>query len=642
MKKHLFVFFVLGAGILLLSALRPAPEGTPTSESIRKTYTEGLNAYGAAIAAFQAELENPTATPDTWKVRFRDLRRAYKKVEFLLAYLDEENTRDYLNGAPLPWVNRVVAGVEVLQPMGMQITEEHLYADEPAAEKAELARLARELGNNYEPIRRSQAMQLFTDREIFEAMRAGIFRITAMGIVGFDTPGSGESLTEAAVALKAIQDAAALYLPYLKPEHRPLADSIRANFSGAIRRLENHPDFDSFDRLGFIRQFMEPLYGQLLRLHLALGLETVYEVHDLSLPLNYLSPSMFSAQTFNDHYYAGIGAREELAPVVELGRMLFFDPILSANNERSCASCHRPERAFTDGLAKSEALNHQGNVGRNAPTLINSVFADKYFYDFRTDRLETQAEHVIFNPKEFNTTYYDILDKLNVSAEYQKLFRNAYGQAPNVQGITRALTAYVRSLQGFNSPVDRYLRGEDVSLSAEVQQGFNLFMGKAVCGTCHFAPTYSGLVPPAFKENESEVIGVPADPAAQKLTVDPDPGRYANGVPRDRAPHLEYSFKTTTVRNADLTAPYMHNGVYKTLEEVVDFYNKGGGGGMGIDLPHQTLPFDELNLSAQEQKALVAFMKALTDTSGMTAKPVRLPAFDQNPAWNKRVLGGIY
>lgn len=642
MKKHLFVGIGLGVGILLLAALRPAPEGTPTSESIRKTYIEGLNAYGAAIAAFGSELEHPAATPDNWKMRFRDLRHAYKKIEFLLAYLDDENTRDYLNGPPLPWINRVVAGVEVYQPTGMQITEEHLYADDPAAEKEALVRLVRELAKNYEPIRRSQAAQLFTDREIIEALRAGIFRITTLSLTGFDTPGSGESLAEAAVALQAMQDAAVLYLPYLKPAHGALADSIRANFSGAIRQLAGASDFESFDRLQCIRQHLEPLYGQLLRLHLALGIETVYQIHDLSLPLNYLSPSMFSAETFNDHYYAGIGAREESAPVVELGRMLFFDPILSANNERSCASCHRPELAFTDGLAKSEALNHEGNVGRNAPTLINSVYADKYFYDFRTDRLETQAEHVIFNPKEFNTTYYQILDKLNAGPEYQQLFKNAFGQAANVQGITRALAAYVRSLKGFNSPVDRYLRGEDVQLSAEVQQGFNLFMGKAVCGTCHFAPTYSGLVPPAFRENESEVIGVPANPAARKLEVDPDPGRYANGVPRDRAPHLEYSFKTTTVRNAGLTAPYMHNGVYKTLEEVVDFYNKGGGAGMGIDLPHQTLPFDQLNLTAQEQKALVAFMKILTDTSGMTTKPARLPAFDQHSAWNKRVVGGIY
>jgi cytochrome c peroxidase len=167
-------------------------------------------------------------------------------------------------------------------------------------------------------------------------------------------------------------------------------------------------------------------------------------------------------------------------------------------------------------------------------------------------------------------------------------------------------------------------------------------MGKAACATCHFPPTYAGLVPPSFAENESEVIGVPADPKADPLQIDPDPGRYANGRPRDRAPHLQFGFKTTTVRNVALTAPYMHNGVYTNLEEVVDFYNRGGGAGMGLDIPHQTLPFDNLNLSPLEQRSLVKFMEALTDTAGLTTTPMYLPAFEHKPEWNARPIGGSY
>jgi cytochrome c peroxidase len=153
------------------------------------------------------------------------------------------------------------------------------------------------------------------------------------------------------------------------------------------------------------------------------------------------------------------------------------------------------------------------------------------------------------------------------------------------------------------------VRGDKSQLTQEQKLGFNLFMGKAKCGTCHFMPLFNGTVPPAFKKIESEVIGVPKTKAGKIL--DDDEGRYAI---YNLAPYRN-AFKTVTVRNAEFTAPYMHNGVYNTLEEVVDFYNKGGGTGLGLTVDNQTLPFDKLNLDSKEQKAIVAFMKSLSDTS---------------------------
>ena len=132
-------------------------------------------------------------------------------------------------------------------------------------------------------------------------------------------------------------------------------------------------------------------------------------------------------------------------------------------------------------------------------------------------------------------------------------------------------------------------------------------MGKALCATCHFMPLTSGTVPPFFTDTEKEVIGVPETAANKEL--DDDLGFYF----MYEEPIQLGMFKTPTVRNAELTAPYMHNGVYESLEEVIDFYNKGGGGGLGFDLPHQTLPFDNLELTAEEQQALIAFLKTLTD-----------------------------
>jgi cytochrome c peroxidase len=641
MKKLLIACFLVGTGLAMSFLHEPSsPTSSPTLERVRANYLEHLKQYESALTDFDQILAKPGSNPAQWRVSFSQLRKQYKRVEFLLAYLEEETTRDFLNGAPLPTINRVVAGVEVLPPAGMQIIEENLYEDEAASLLPELVKLTHDLRINFKAIFATQHNMTFTDRQVLEAIRSGIFRITSMGLVGFDTPGSGAAIQESAISMEAMYTVTRLYLPYCK---RPsLTDSIQAHFSGAIKMMQEHPNFDDFDRLNCIRLYLEPLYGQMLHLHQDLGIETVYQVTSVTQALDYLSPSMFLAETFNGHFYAGIGKPVEKPAAIELGKMLFFDPLLSVNNQRACASCHQPEKAFADGLPKSVAMDRQGNVGRNAPTLINSVLADKYFYDLRSDRLESQAEHVIFNAKEFNTTYYDILDKLNQSTHYRELFREAFGTQPGIGEIARALAAYVRSLKSFESPVDQYLRGETSTLAPEIQQGFNLFMGKAMCGTCHFAPTFSGLVPPSFTENESEVLGVPLDPKAKKLQIDPDLGRYDNHRARDRAEHLRHSFKTPTVRNAALTAPYMHNGVYQTLEEVVDFYNKGGGAGLGLDVPNQTLPFDHLSLTEQETKALVRFMEALTDTTGLNSKPRQLPDFPANSNWNNRAIGGMY
>jgi len=630
---------VLFCTLMLLASLREAPAPTPTVAAVRNAYLNGLDSFNVQIDRFYIQIKSDP-NPAVWQASFKQLRHAYKQIEFMFAHLDPDNVRDFLNGAPLPSIDRVVAELVVYAPRGMQAIASILYGEEP--DQKALLQLTEDLRRLFPGIKATQRNLLFTDRQVLEAIRFGIFRITSMGIVGFDTPGYNGAIAESAISVRAMESAAMLYLPYLPAKHRLLADSIQQNFKGLIGYLEQNTDFDSFNRLECIRKYLEPLYGQILRLHLALGIETVEQTTSKSQALVYETPSMFSSQTLNTHYYAGIGSRVEQPIVVELGKLLFFDPLLSQNNQRACASCHQPQRAFTDGLPKSMSMQKQGDVGRNAPTLINSVFADKYFYDLRSDRLESQEEHVIFNKAEFNTTYYEIIDKLNQSSTYRQMFQEAFGKAPNAQDISRALTAYVRKLVAFNSPVDQYLRGAPIELAPDVQAGFNLFMGKALCATCHFVPTYAGLVPPYFTENESEVIGVPLHPKARQLEIDPDLGRFMNGRPRDHAPHLRYSFKTTTLRNVALTGPYMHNGAYQTLAEVVDFYNKGGGAGLGLELPDQTLPFDHLNLTASEQKALVAFMEALTDTTGIVTIPAKLPNCELKPEWNSRKIGGQY
>ena len=380
---------------------------------------------------------------------------------------------------------------------------------------------------------------------------------------------------------------------------------------------------------------------------MSLGIETYYETAPLTFKhsVNYLAGNLFDESLLNPYYYLKIRKIDDNKALVDLGRTLFFDPVLSGSNERSCASCHQPDKGFTDGNKKSIAMDFKGTVDRNAPTLINAVYADKYFYDLRVGEMENQIEHVIFDKREFHTSYLQMFEKLEQSEEYVTWFKSVFPgwehEPINKNTFSAAITAYLKSLSGFNSPFDQYVRGETDELPEAVINGFNLFMGKAGCGTCHFAPTFSGLVPPLYHESESEVLGVTLHNLDSIPVIDPDVGRYKGNL-KEHANIYKHSFKTTTVRNVSLTAPYMHNGVFETLEEVVEFYNRGGGQGLGLDVEFQTLPPDPLELTDLEKQYLVKFMEVLVDTAAMTTQPVRLPVFENQPELNQRIIGGIY
>jgi len=232
-----------------------------------------------------------------------------------------------------------------------------------------------------------------------------------------------------------------------------------------------------------------------------------------------------------------------------------------------------------------------------------------FFYDKRTGSLEGQIVDVVNNPNEFHLSLNDLEKRVIEKTEYKNAFKKVYNKEITNDLIRNAIASYIMSLSPFNSKLDRNMQGKENSLTQSEKNGFNLFMGKAKCATCHFAPLFNGLVPTVFKESELELIGVPETKDTLQAIVSNDLGRF-NVY---QTPQKKHFFKTPTLRNIEKTAPYMHNGVYTTLEEIVDFYNKGGAAGLGIELEFQTLPPDKLNLTNQEKKDLVAFMKTLTD-----------------------------
>jgi cytochrome c peroxidase len=229
----------------------------------------------------------------------------------------------------------------------------------------------------------------------------------------------------------------------------------------------------------------------------------------------------------------------------------------------------------------------------------------------RETTLEGQAADVVENKREMNGSLKQIGSLLSKDTVYTRLFATAYPKSKKTgigrKEITAAIAAYVRTLSILNSRFDDYMRGNRAAMDSEEVNGFNLFMGRARCGTCHYMPLFNGALPPLYTKMDAEVLGVPATPNGSQ--VDGDHGRNAitHAITDDHA------FKISTVRNATQTAPYMHNGVFANLEEVIDFYDKGGGAGMGLNVPNQTLSIEPLRLSAKEKRELIAFIKSLNN-----------------------------
>lgn len=601
-RLSLWWLIVLIAGLLFLCAVYGfviGPKPRP-AQSVKLAFMEDVNDLDSAVSQLQQVIRT-RQSDQVVETAFRRARLAFKRTEFLTAYYNPETTRS-LNGPNIPDVDD---DLRINAPEGFQVLEELLFPALDSANRTEAVQQAAVIRSNVNRLRKISENNELTDSHIFDAMRLEVFRIISLSITGFDSPIAFYSLPEAASALERMQQQVGYY--DLLKQDADLAGRLDQTFTRAINTLRSARSFDSFDRLGFISQQANVLSGLLLDAQNALAVPVFTENRLLSTTARTLTDS----GVFNPNYFVNLDEQQPTPARVALGEKLFVNPILSGNGNRTCASCHQPDKAFTDGETKSLAVGSNGRQTtthrtlRNAPTLVNASFQAVQFADSRVVFLEDQASDVIQNEQEMHGSLPETVKSLRQNAEYRALFANSYKDGITEQTLKNAIASYIRSLTSLDSRLDTYFRGQTAALTAEEKQGFNLFMGKAKCVTCHFFPLFNGTVPPAYQETESEVLGTPATIAGKH--VDADVGKF---VLTNREPH-RYAFKTPTVRHVAKTAPYMHNGVFRTLEEVVDFYDKGGGNGLGFNLPNQTLPFDKLDLTKPEKKALVAFMKVL-------------------------------
>ncbi|MDN3642643.1 cytochrome c peroxidase [Lutimonas halocynthiae] len=300
---------------------------------------------------------------------------------------------------------------------------------------------------------------------------------------------------------------------------------------------------------------------------------------------------------------------------IDLGRYLFFDPVLSVNGKVSCATCHQPEKGFSDGKAVSKGVNGTA-LTRSSPSLWNVAYLQKFFWDARATSLEAQLQDPLFSADEMGNTPENLKQTMNSIPLYRRLFKDAFpnknqNDSIEVYDIYTALAAFETSLISLNSKYDQYAHGFKGALNEREIEGLNIFRSfVARCAECH--------TPPLFTNQQVAVIGTP------------EPEGKARDVGAEKTfndPSRRGGFKVPSLRNIEKTAPYMHSGKFQNLRETVEFYTKGRGHAVpkGEKL-YLHWHIWEPNLSEKELDLLVDFLKTLTDESFMPMTPDLLPS----------------
>jgi cytochrome c peroxidase len=585
------LLLALAAVLFSFTVLQKTP-----AELTQQNYHRHLTSLHENLTHFRATLyQADTAALQT---QFASCRREYKHLEFAIEYY-YPFVAQRLNGAALP-ESEPSEPEEPLLPTGFQVLEEYVFGTEDSRTTRDLIR--QELDNLLFQVRYLQQREpslVFSEAEVFDALRLNLYRLAAKGLSGFDSPTARRSLPEAAATLHATQEVVTLF-------EAPAALATQLQ-RGIITLEKPGQTFNSFDRAAFFVRHFNPILAELRQAQVQRSVPFVQAKRAVRPE----AVSFFAAGAFDAGFFAPADALAPTPAVLTLGKALFNEPMLSGKAGRSCASCHLPEKAYTDGLKVNRSLLPGTNLERNTPTLLNTALQPDQFYDGRVHFLEDQVHAVVSNKAEMGGRLDEVPALLRKKKPYRQLFSQAFttNKEPLTEpNIRKALAAYVRSLTSLNSRFDRYMRGDTTLLTAQEVRGFNLFMGKAQCGTCHYLPLFSGVVPPLYDKAEHEVLGVPATTDTLRPTLDADQGKYL----LHHIPHQRYAFKTPSVRNAARTAPYMHNGVYQTLDEVIDFYNRGGGAGMGLQVPTQTLAEDQLHLTTAEKQAIIAFISSLS------------------------------
>ncbi|MES2559864.1 MAG: cytochrome c peroxidase [Bacteroidota bacterium] len=642
LSKHNIValFFLICAATTLCSFSINTHENTYAQHFLNKIELLQQQEIQLTDLIYQSDL---SLERDKQRIReqLQATRNMLKPADFWLRYLNTLSHKKINGPLPVEWETEVFEKFEKpYKREGAGFTLAYQYLEEEHPDKSvllDLVQQAKTATDGYTVDSITHELQSF--HHFYFCNRLFLLNLAAIYTTGFDCPDASAIVPELRLMLT---DMLVTYKQFNSsfPE-TPLSPSYLELYTQTINFANAQPaSAETFDHYTFIREFINPLYT-LNQQHIITYRASSKNLLDYAL--NKQASSIFSKLLYNSQNPKGIFIRltdsVSLVELEKVGKQLFYDPILSQNNQRSCVSCHNPNQYFTDtSVATSFQFNHEGTLKRNTPSLLNAQYNHLLMADGNHYSLLGQTKGVITNALEMGSTEEDVVRKVMSCKEYAKVFSKLLKYTPQEKEVTlehigSAITFYYGKFSKFDSPFDEAMNKHE-QLTPDAQKGFNLFMGKAQCATGHFVPQFNGVKPP-YIGSEFEVIGVPASPDYASLSE--DKGRYVVNP----ATETMNAFRTGTIRNAAQTQPYMHNGVFKTLDDVIEFYNRGGGAGKGLHVPNQTLPSDSLQLTGDEKGYLVAFIQSLTEKIQPETPPAQLPV-SKNKLLNQRKVGGTY
>lgn len=567
-------------------------------------------------------------------------RMKLKAIDPMLRYLDPISFKLVNGPLPLEWETEVFEKWEPPYKRiggGLTLMQIELLEDQPDQQKiAEYLQIALKGIANF----KSDSIVLTQSKPWVGHFSNRLFLLNLASIytTGFENPNAALILPELFQTLLKQQE---YYIVFNKkfPQQAFTAQYLTLH-QQAIQYVASQKSYEDFNSFVWIKDFVNPLF--------ALQQEQIRTYKLVSKNLQDYSLNLEATSIFSKNLYIGLSPKGVFQPVQDtatlnriatFGWQLFFDPIMSGNLKRSCASCHSPAMAFTDNtISTALQLNFNGVLSRNAPSLLNASYNHLAMMDGHLISLQKQVEEVSTNPIEMGGDKELILKYLQSVDAYKKELAFAAKQTPSypkpefqhvASAITLFYTKHNKSVSSFDN-----MMNQKIAEDALVVKGFNLFMSKSQCATCHFLPIFNGVKPP-YTNSEFEVLGTPKD--TLYAAISPDSGRYSIYP----SPQSLHAFRTPTLRNISKTAPYMHNGVFKNLNQVMEFYNNGGGVGHGLVVPNQTLSADTIGLSNDEVVAIIAFMKSLDEAARIDPIPTSLP-ISSKKLLNLRKIGGEY
>ncbi len=608
-------------------------------------YHNGLDSFRSGLSILiahiqQADLNSPQQV-DVIRRDINDTRMRMKAMDFWFRYLEPIMYNKVNAPIPVEWENEVFEKFEKpYRRDGAGLMLAYLYLDEKDPSKDSLLSLVKASVTATQTYGADSITDnLKTPDHFFLCNRLFLLNLAAIYTTGFECPDTARIIPELRGMMADVDN---IYSAFDQafPQNK-LPDNYLALYHNAIKFINDQPvAYSAFNHFIFIKDYVNSLY--------AINQKLIRDYHVMSKSFNDYTLNNDNNSIFNKSLYTGqspkgifmhIDNEEDLDELNKLGKMLFFDPMLSGNNQRSCASCHKPNEYYTDtNRVTSMQFNHKDFLVRNTPSLVNVQYNQLIMLDGKHISLQNQAKGVITSPIEMGCEEKEVLQKVLSCPEYKKGFEKLLKYTPQEKEITfdhivSALTFYYTKYSRYYSPFDDAMNSNK-PLNVAAQKGFNLFMSRAQCGTCHYVPEFNGVKPP-YVSSEFEVLGVPQDTSFKQLST--DSGRYLINP----AFETMHAFRTGSIRNAQFTSPYMHNGVFRTLNQVIDFYDAGGGVGEGLKVANQTLPADSLKLTKEDKANLLAFIKSLNEDITFEDPPEKLPA-SKNKALNKRKVGGVY